>query len=364
MSRRRSDGCTATAFLVVAVLCAVAAPGAAANAVIEWTWHKSADGAHPDGREQEALWLMNRARQDPAAEGQFLAAVDDPLIQSRLNGFQVNRKLLRAEFAALPPMPPAAFDARLHAAALAHSLDMIERDRQDHLGQFEGVAAAGFCTRQHRGNAYAFSEFALEGHAAFNVDWGGDDGTGMQTKRPHRQGIMSVDANLSNVDLTNVGLAVVPETNRRSNVGPFVVTGNYEQADESCEDHYNRFVVGTVWTDRNGNSRYDDGEGIEGVTVIPSRGPYYAVTAAGGGYAIPAPAAGTLQLEFSGGGVPPHTRLVAVGPTSVLVDYPVAEHALSQAIAAVPEPAAAAQGLAVDAALATLSSIASVRRSR
>ena len=329
---------------VVALLCSAAAPASSAAGAAEWRLHKSADGAHPDGREQQFLWLMNRARQDPAAEGQFLAAIDDPLIQARLSGFQVNLNALRAEFAALAPMPPAAFDARLHAAALAHSLDMIARDRQDHLGQTERIADAGFRRLEHRGNAYAFAVSALEGHAAFNVDWGGGGPAGMQPERPHRQAIMSSDG-----DYTNVGIAVLPDFERRNQVGPLVVTGNYAQADETYADHYNRFFVGTVWTDLDGNGRYDDGEGIEGVTVVPSHGPYFAVTAAGGGYAIPALTAGTVSLDFEGGGVPPHTRSVSVGAASVLVDY-----AVTGPITAVPEPAAAAQGLAVGVALVAL----------
>ncbi len=330
--------------LLVLLFGAAGAPGASAAGLVEWTLHKSADGARPDGREQQYLWLLNRARQDPAAEGQFLAVIDDPLIRARLSGFQVNLKLLRTEFAALPPMPPAAFDTRLHAAALAHSLDMIARDRQDHLGQSQRVRDAGFRALQQRGNAYAFSEFALEGHAAFNVDWGAGGPPGMQPERPHRQAIMSLGG-----AFTNVAVAVVPDLERRNQVGPFVVTGNYAQADEAFVDHYNRFVVGTVWMDLDGNGRYDAGEGIEGVTVLPSQGPYYAVTAAGGGYAIPALAPGTIQVDFAGGGVPPHSRSVTVGPTSVLVDY-----AVTGPLTAVPEPVAAAQGLAVGIALAAL----------
>lgn len=348
MARRALQGGRAAIGLLVVLFGAAGAPGAWAAGLVEWTLHKSADGAHPDGREQQSLWLMNRARQDPAAEGQFLAGIDDPLIRARLSGFQVNLNVLRAEFAALPPMPPAAFDARLHAAALAHSLDMIARDRQDHLGQSQRVRDAGFHALQQRGNAYAFSEFALEGHAAFNVDWGAGGPPGMQPERPHRQAIMSGDG-----DYTNVGIAVVPDLERRNRVGPLVVTGNYASADDRYADHYNRFFVGTVWTDLDGNGRYDDGEGIEGVTVLPSHGPYYAVTAAGGGYAIPALTAGTIQLEFTSGGVPPQTRSVTVGATSVLVDYEITGSVPGPSTA-VPEPGAAVQGFVVVVTLAAL----------
>jgi hypothetical protein len=335
-----------TAFVATLLTGALVAPASAAPLVIEWTWHKSEDGAHPDGREQEYLWLMNRARQDPAAEGEFLATLEDPVIQSRLIGFQVDLDVLQAEFAALPAMPPAAFDARLHAAARAHSLDMISRDRQDHVGQRGFVAAAGFEPLEFRGNAYAFSEFALEGHAAFNVDWGASGPAGMQTDRPHRRSVMGIDG-----AFTNVGLAVVPDLERRNAVGPFVVTANYAEADESFETHHNRFLVGTVWTDLDGNGRYDDGEGIEGVTVLPNRGPYFSVTAAGGGYAVPVLEPGPVSVRFAGAGVPVRIHSLTVGATSVLVDYWVAGPLES---AVIPEPAAAARGLAAGLALAAL----------
>lgn len=334
--------------------CAVASATASADPVTEWTLHKTSDGAHPNGHEQKLLWLMNRARQDPTAEGQFLAAIDDPLIASRLSGFRVNLTLLRAEFAAIPQAPPAAFDARLYEAALAHSLDMIARDRQDHVGQRDRVTAAGFQTLSHRGNAYAFSEFALEGHAAFNVDWGGRDGTGMQPGRLHRHAIMSVDGTL-----TNVGLAVVADLEPRNQVGPFVITGNYEQADDGFVDHHNRFLVGTVWADLDGNGRYDDGEGIGGVTVMPDRGPYFAVTAAGGGYAIPMLTPGAVAVRFAGAGVPEHTRTVTVGSTSVLVDYSMTA---SLANTFVPEPGSATQLLAASITLCILARRARGRR--
>ncbi len=282
----------------------------------EWTLHRTANGAHPNGIEQQYVWLMNRARQNPNAEGTFLANISDPLVRSRISGFRVDVDRLRQEFAATAARPPAAFDVRLYDAARGHSLDMIGRDRQDHTGQSTRVAQAGFRTLHHRGNAYAFAQSPLEGHAAFNIDWGGNDGTGMQTGRPHRKAIMSIDG-----AFTNVGVAAVSETNRYTQVGPSVVTANYERANDSYPDQHNRFLVGTVWTDRNGNGGYDPGEGLGGVTVTPSSGPYFAVTAAGGGYAIPVLAAGQITVTFLGPNAPARTRTLDIGSQSLLVDY-------------------------------------------
>lgn len=317
----------------------------AATAQVEWTLHKSSDGAHPNADEQSMLWLMNRARQNPAAEGVFLASVDDPDVQSALGWFGVDLGVLMQEFAAIEAKPPAAFDARLYAAAQEHSLYLIANDAQNHDGQFDRVATAGFHASGMRGNVFSYADSALYGHAGFNVDWGGSDGTGMQTGRGHRLAIMSIDG-----DYTNVGLAAVPDANPATRVGPLVVTGNYANAATSYADHYNRFLVGTVWEDLDGNDRYDPGEGITGVDVVPSAGPYFAVTGAAGGYAIPLPAAvaaGPVAVSFSGGAVPSHTTVLDVGASSELVDYAVTAEL-------VPEPNTAATATIAVLALALL----------
>jgi hypothetical protein len=331
------------------------AGGGSVGLLAEWTLHKTADGAHPDGVEQAYVWLMNRARQDPAAEGVFLAGITQFGVPGALRYFGVDLALLEAEFAAIAPKPPAAFDVRLYEGALAHSLDLIARDAQDHSGQFDRVSAAGFRAQGMRGNVFSYSREPLYGHAAFNVDWGGNDGTGMQNGRGHRKAIMSSDG-----DYANVGIAAVPELSPSTKVGTSVVTGNYARASASAVDHHNRFLVGTVWEDLDGDGLYDPDEGIEGVEVLPSRGPWFAVTAAGGGYAVPILEPGPVAVEFSGAGVPFHTVYALVEGTSVLVDYE-----LSSTVARVPEPRGGAAGLAAGLALAGLAGRAGrVRRAR
>ena len=144
------------------------------------------------------------------------------------------------------------------------------------------------------GIVYSYSENAVYGHAGFNIDWGpGTDGT--QDPPGHRNAIMSVSGNY-----TNVGYAVVAESNPTTQVGPQVITGNLCYAEHGSANHYNRFLVGTVWIDSNGNGQYDPGEGIGGVRVEPDQGDFFAVTANSGGYAIPITAAGDYTVTFSG----------------------------------------------------------------
>ncbi len=282
---------------------------------VEWTLHKTADGAHPDGREQQVMWLMNRARANPSAEGVWLATSTDPDIADGRNWFVVNTTVLQNEFNGYSAKPPAAFDVRLYNAAKAHSDDLIARDAQDHTGQFDRINTAGFKWQAVRGNVFAYADSSLNAHAAWNIDWGSGTADGMQTGRGHRQAIMSLDPN----NYTNVGVALVYENNPGTSVGPYVTTGNYCKAITSYADHYNQFIVGTVWRDLNGNSQYDPGEGIGGVTVTPNAGTYYAVTSASGGYAIPVTMApGTYSVTFTGSAS--GTKNLTIGSTSALLD--------------------------------------------
>ena len=197
-------------------------------------------------------------------------------------------------------------------AASNHSAYLISIDGQNHSNQFTRVTDAGFHYTSARGSVYSYSEDALYGHAGFNVDWGGDDGTGMQTGRGHREGLMGT--------YSCVGIACLPETNGATTVGPMVITINYCNASPSYTNHYNRFIVGTVWNDLNTNSLYESGEGLGLVTVTPDTGTYYAVTGDAGGYAIPVNA-GTYQVTFSGGALPSNiVKSVTVGATNVLLD--------------------------------------------
>ena len=278
---------------------------------IEWAHHKTSDSLHPDGPEQQMVWLMNRARTDPTQEGIWLATTNEPDVAGGRNYFNVDLDILQSEFASYDAKPPAAFDVRLYNAAKAHSDDLISRDAQDHNGQFDRVTNAGFNYTNMRGNVFSYGDNGLNAHAAFNIDWGSGTPDGMQTSRGHRKAIMAIDG-----DYTNVGIAGVSETDPNTSVGPLVVTGNYARAG-SGTDHYNVFLVGTVWEDDNDNAMYDPGEGIANVTVMPDQGTYYAITSNSGGYAIPLDA-GTYEVTFSG--AVDATRAVVVGSESVLLD--------------------------------------------
>lgn len=285
---------------------------------IEWTFHKTDDGIHPDENEQQFIWLMNRARSDPAQEGIWLATMEDPLVVNARDYFGVDLALLQDEFAGYSVKPPAAFDVRLYSAALEHSLYLISIDGQNHDGQFERIDEAGFQFLSARVNVFSYAQTSIHGHAGFNIDWGvSDDGSGMQDGRGHRMAVMSIDG-----EYTNFGIAAVQENDAGTFVGPLVVAGNYCFANTDYSNHYNRFLVGTVWEDKDQDSMYDPGEGIGGVTVMPDQGLYYAVTGNSGGYSIPVLSSGDYHVTFSGPGIPESSVLSAsVGAESVLLDF-------------------------------------------
>lgn len=300
----------------------------------EWLFHKTEDNAHPDGNEQQMFWLMNRARTNPIKEGKWL--VGDILtlpnnVTTEFNFRGISKDLVREEFAAIAPKPPSAFDRRLYEASKAHSEYMISIDTQTHDGQFQRVSQAGFSGNGGAASVFWTAQDGVHGHAVLNIDWGGGTPDGLQTGRGHRRSIHA-----DNGLWTNVGLAMVADENTQNQAGPLVTSIAYYRASTfGTSDHYNRFIVGTIWTDTNGNSQYDPGEGHGGVGILPDIGQFTAITGDAGGFAIPATEEGTYTITIWGGAITePQERKVTVQDQNVLMiwnevdkwpDPPVAE---------------------------------------
>lgn len=299
----------------------------AAAPTTEWTLHKGNSGATPSGAEQRMMWLMNRARMDPTAEGIYLAESSHPDIAGGRDFFNVDIDELKSAFAAIPARAPAVFDFRMYEGSRVHSEDLIARDAQDHNNQFLRIDQTGFECNGGRASVFSFADSALNAHAALNIDWGNGP-NGMQDPPGHRHAIMG-GTESSTDGYNNVGLALVADNDPGTDVGPLVFSAAYCAAgsfdfedNEPTVDHYNLFIVGTVWNDSNGNSEYDEGEGLGGVTVMPDDGTYYAVTGDAGGYSIPILSAGTYRVNFSGGelGQAGFDRTAVVGSVNILLD--------------------------------------------
>lgn len=223
---------------------------------------------------------------------------------------------MQTEFSQISAQPPAAFDFLLWEASEAHSQDLLARNAQDHTGQGSKVNAKGVCNGCSIG-VFSYTRSALHGHTALNIDWGFEP-DGMQAGRGHRRGIMG-----DPVPHSLTGLALVPGVGgtgkEHDDVGPLIFSGVYCTGDG---DEQNRYIVGTVYTNQNGNSSYDEGEGKAGVTVMPDSGTYFAVTGNAGGYAIPITATGSYRLTFFGGalGDTRYEKIAMVVADSMLVD--------------------------------------------
>lgn len=109
------------------------------------------------------------------------------------------------------------------------------------------------------------------------------------------------------------------------------------------------FLTGVVFHDGNGNSRFDPGEGLAGVTV--QAGLFSAMTGATGGYSMAIPS-GTHAVTCGGGGFD-GSASASVGVTGFNreVDFISGRENAYLDFVSVPEPGAAALGLVAAAAL-------------
>ena len=234
--------------------------------------------------------LINRARQNPSAEGARFATSTDPDVLSAYEFFGVDLALMQAQFNAIPAAPPLAPNEKLWIAARLHTGDMFTNQFQGHFSSgthadlSTRLAAQSYPLQNAAENVYAYAESSWHGHAGFNVDWGYDP-TGMQDPPGHR-------LNIHSPAYREIGVGVI--NGRNGSVGPQLVT----------QDFGTRFgttplITGVAFFDLNGNNFYDAGEGLGGVTVqVPGSG-YYAVTAASGGYTVPVTTNGTYTVSFS-----------------------------------------------------------------
>jgi hypothetical protein len=245
----------------------------------------------PSDQEQLYVEYVNRARLDPIGEGLRLKASPDPIVVAAYTFYSVDLDMMTSQFASLQPAPPLSINGELLAAARLHSQDMFANAFQSHNGSdgssfITRANAQGYGGSEIGENVFAYATSVEEGHAAFEVDWGGDASTGgMQDPPGHR-------LNIHTTDFTDIGVALVLGIN--GSVGPQVVTEDFGHLDGGPS-----FITGVVYYDLNGNGAYDAGEGVPGVTVRADSSTYYAVTAHSGGYSVPVPADGSYVVTFS-----------------------------------------------------------------
>lgn len=277
----------------------------------------------PTDDEQFYLELLNRTRMNPTAEGVRLANTQDADTLGAYKFFQVDLTKFQADLAALPPLPPLAFEPRLTQAARGHSQWMFDHGLQAHnetspagstnpldvvntLGT--RITASGYPLTTAGESIFAFAASVENGHAGYEVDWGNGPG-GVQNPPGHRN-------NNHNAAFREIGIGVLNGRNTVTNlingiptfanVGPQLVTFDF-----GARQNPQPLVTGVVYYDLNENQFYDPGEGIGGVTVSLGDNTAFALTSASGGYALPS-ADGLQQVTFGGQNLPATVRSAVV----------------------------------------------------
>lgn len=256
----------------------------------------------PTDEEQLYVEFINRARMDPGAEVARYIGTTDPDILNAYRAFSVDLARLAADFAAIAPAPPVSIHPQLTDAARLHSTDMFQNEFQGHTGTdgsslTDRLNRVGYAFQTAGENVYSTSKNPWFGHVGFDVDWGPGPG-GVQNPPGHR-------ITIHNGAFREVGVGVV--LGKKGTVGPEVVTQEFATRQNSPA-----FITGVVYFDLNGNSFYDLGEGVGGVTVRADGLSTRAVTARSGGYSLPVNANGTYPLTFQVPGLADVTRSVTV----------------------------------------------------
>lgn len=269
----------------------------------------------PTPEEQLMLEMVNRARANPTEEGIRLMDTDDARVQSAYSYFNINKTATKAAFTAYPQRPPLAFHPDLTTAARNHSKDMDANNFQGHTSSngddlSRRYAKVGYASQGMYGeNVAAYSESVWHGHCGLNVDWGEQN----QIELGHRENIM----NFKSAVYTEIGVGILFNGKglMQGSVGPYVITQTFGTRSQ-------RYITGVVYADKNNNGFYDMGEGLEGVTIKPSRGSYYAVSSTSGGYAIPFTGSGSVTITASGGNLSaPVTKTVDFTGDNTKVDF-------------------------------------------
>jgi len=220
----------------------------------------------PTPTEQHILELINHARADPYAEGKRLGIDVEAGIQSEVT-----------------PQPPLAMNLILHGVAQAHCADMRKHG-------FSQTDSQGYSYKERMKNAgypgTPVSENIASGDTAVDLYKLLVREVDPKAELNHREILLGIKYTQN-----EVGVGYTESSGRFDS---FLTIDYGYQSEEA-------FILGVVYLDKDKDGFYDVGEGLSGVTVMPSAGTYYAVTSTSGGYAIPMTTTGLIMVTASGG---------------------------------------------------------------
>jgi hypothetical protein len=234
--------------------------------------------------EQEFIYLLNRARHDPAA---YAEEVD-----------------LGVDLTGVPARPPLAVNAHLLDSTQFHVDEMVAHNYFAHTSAVTGdqpnkmARDAGYPLPGWWSSDANYIESLGHGRVAANALHG------LLRDEPHRIHIL--------------GTPTFWAENREIGVG-HALSKNYWAIHTAHESANDRFLTGVVFDDLNSNQRYDAGEGLADVTV--TAGESSTATNAAGGWAMKV-ADGDYQVVASGGAFRGTAAVpVTVAGKSVAVDF-------------------------------------------
>ena len=247
--------------------------------------------------EQWLVYLLNRARHDPAA-------------------YQ-NEAGLAVDLSQIAPRPPLAVNDQLMQSAGLRSDEMAQYDYLGHqspvtgawpneLARDQGYALpsawpndTNYIESIAAGDWYDRADVPLE---ALIVDQGLPAAT-------HRRHLLGVDGFYAENREIGVGLATEPDS----------TYGHYWTVHIARRENADVFLTGVVFADSDGNGRYDAGEGLPGVTIQTNQAT--ATTNDAGGFSLAVPLNGRYQVLASGPGLAvPVTGSAWVAGANVEVD--------------------------------------------
>ncbi|HEV8379229.1 MAG TPA: CAP domain-containing protein, partial [Tepidisphaeraceae bacterium] len=276
--------------------------------------------ALPTNDEQYFLEITNRMRLNPQAELRILTNINystptptwnnpkssEPNVDDALQYFNVDAATLVNQWNALVAAPPIAWNPNLGDSALFHTNYLIsyalahptEEAQQHELpGEptfIQRLQNANYQYTMAAENLYAYAYNAFHGHAGFAIDWGNGPG-GIQSPAGHRDNIM-------NAGYRETGIAIVPENEPTTSIGPLVITMDFGRRSG------NAFLTGVVYNDLfTPDHFYTPGEGLDAMTVTVYNAGTSTVRAttttwSSGGYVLQL-ANGTYDVKLSGGGL-------------------------------------------------------------